>query len=105
MADGQTGGAAGVAAVGQHGDLLADTLALDERRRVQHLLHARAALRALVADDQRHAGLQSIVEDDLDGLLLGFDDQCRSTEGPNLLRYAGGLHHAAVRGEVAAQHG
>ena len=105
MADGQTGGAAGIAAVGQHGDLLADTLALDERRWVQHLLHARAALRALVTDDQRHTGLQSVVEDDLDGLFLGFDDQCRSTEGPNLLRHTGGLHHAAVRGEVATQHG
>ena len=26
-------------------------------------------------------------------------------EGPNLLRHTGGLHHAAVRGEVATQHG
>jgi len=103
--DGQTRGAAGVATVGEHGDLLADALALDEGRRVQHLLHARAALRTLVTNHQRHAGLQRVVEDHLDGLLLRIDHQCRSAELPDLLRHARGLDDAAVGSEVAAQHG
>ena len=105
MPDGQTRGAAGVATVGEHGDLLADALALDEGRRVQHLLHARAALRTLVTNHQRHAGLQRVVEDHLDGLLLRIDHQCRSAELPDLLRHARGLDDAAVGSEVAAQHG
>ena len=104
MADGQTGGTAGVATVGEHGDLFADALALDEGGRVQHFLHARAALRTLVTNHKRHARLQGVVQNDLDGLLLGVDHQSRSAELPDLRRHTGGLDHAAVGGQIAAQH-
>ena len=57
VADGQAGGAAGEAAVGDQRARLAQAAALEERRRVEHLLHARAALRALVADDHDVARL------------------------------------------------
>ena len=105
MADRQARGAARIAAVGDQCDVLAYALAFDERGRVEHLLHARAALRSLITDDECLTWFQRVVENDLDRLLLRFDDERGTTELPDLLRHTCGLHHGAIRGEVAAQHG
>ena len=52
MADAEAARAAGEAAVGDQRDLLADALAVERRGGRQHLAHAGAAARALVADDE-----------------------------------------------------
>ena len=54
----QAGGAAGEAAVGDQRAGLAEALRLQVAGRVQHLLHAGAAARALVADHHHVAGLR-----------------------------------------------
>ena len=51
VADHQAAGRAGEAAVGDQRDALAEALADDRRRHLEHLPHAGAAGRALVADD------------------------------------------------------
>src|SRR5699024_11147095 len=51
VADGQSRSTTGEAAISDQGTCLAQTGALQEGSRVQHLLHARATSRALVADD------------------------------------------------------
>ena len=79
--------------------------ALEERGRVQHLLHPGPAGRPLVAHHQHVAGLDLLGQDDRDRLLLALHDPRRALEAPDVLRDAGGLDHRAVRGDVAAQHG
>ena len=88
VADGCAAGRTGETAVGDERNRGIQLHAGQRRGRVEHLAHARTALRAFVTDDQSHARLQRVVEDDLDGLLLGFDDQRRSAERPDLLRHA-----------------
>src|SRR5690554_7629866 len=51
VADGESGGAAGEAPVGEQRARLAEPLRLQVGGRVEHLLHARPAAGALVADD------------------------------------------------------
>ena len=97
--------AAGEPAVRDQRAHLAQPGALEERRRVQHLLHPRPAGRALVAHDEHVARLDLLGEDDRHGLLLALDDPRRALEVPQLLGDARGLDHRAVRGDVAAQHG
>jgi hypothetical protein len=77
--------------------------ALEVGGRVQHLLHARAALGALVAHDDDVAGDDLPAEDHLDGLVLALGDLRRDREGPLMLGDAGRLDDAAVHGEVAVQ--
>ena len=70
----------------------------------QHLAHARAALRALVADDDDGAGLDRAGEDRVERGLLAVEDP----GGPGELRIlveAGDLHDAALRGERAREDG
>src|SRR5690554_1080852 len=98
-------GAAGEPAVGDQGAHLAQTAALEEARRVQHLLHARTALGALVADDHHVTGLHRLVEDAVDRFLLAFEHLGRAAEGPQFLVDSRGLDDRAVRGEVAFEHG
>ncbi len=76
-------------------------MSADCRRHLQHLAHARAALRAFVANDQHVAGL------DLAGLhggktfLFAIEDARRTA----MLHTVGGgnLHHAALGREIAFQ--
>ena len=55
VADGEAARTAGEASVGEEGAGLAEVTALEVRGRVEHFLHAGAALRAFVADDD-HVG-------------------------------------------------
>src|SRR5690625_1848999 len=70
VANGQTRGTTGEAAIGNQGACLAQTGALEEGGRVQHLLHARASSWALVADDDDITSLHFALEDDGDGFFL-----------------------------------
>ena len=65
MADAEPRGSARKAAVGQQGAGLAQALALEERRRVQHFLHAGSALGALVHDHHHVAGLDPVGQNGL----------------------------------------
>src|SRR5699024_11222732 len=80
VADGDAAGAPGEPAVGDQGAGLPELAALEERRGVEHLLHAGTALRALVADDHHVPGLHRLFEDLLDRLLLRVADHRRSEE-------------------------
>ena len=103
MPDAQARGPAGEAAIGDERALRAEPGALEVGGRVEHLLHAGSALRALVADDDDVALLDLLREDHLDGLLLGLGDPRRTGEVPLVLGHAGGLDDAAVGGEVARE--
>src|SRR5581483_6867014 len=103
VADRETRGAAGEAAVGDQRTLLTQTETLDVRGRVEHLLHTRPTLRALVPDHDDVAGLDPLGEDAGDRVVLGFEDDRGPGERQAVVRDAGGLDDAAVRGNVARQ--
>src|SRR5438093_12747687 len=89
------------AAVGQERDLLAQTLADQRRGDAQHLAHARAAARALVADDDHVARLDRAPGDGGHRVLLTLEDARGAAVGRALV--PGHLHHAALGREVALQ--
>ena len=82
---------------------LAQSAALEERRRIEHLLHARSALRPFVADHHDVARLtRACARIVSTASSCDSHDDGRAREGPDRLVDARGLHHAAVDGEVAA---
>ena len=100
VADHQAAGRAGEAAVGDHRDALAEALADDRRRHLEHLAHAGAAGRALVAD-----------HDDVAGLICwsltarkqsSSDSKTRAGPVCWVALGAGELDHRPLGGEVAA---
>src|SRR5690625_4744381 len=103
VADGQTRGTTGEAAVGDQGTCLAQTGALEEGSRVHHLLHARAASRTLIADDDDIASLDFALQNDGDCFFLGLDNASRALEVPQVFFDTSGLNDGAIRCEVAAQ--
>ena len=84
--------------------LFARAHARDRRGRREHLAHARAALRALVADDDDVAGDDPAAEDRLDRVLLGVEDARRAGVHAHLGGHRRLLDDRAVGREVAAQH-
>ena len=70
---------------------------------MEHLLHARAAGRAFIANDHHVARLNFLVQDYRYGLFLGFDHTSRSREGPQLFIDARCLHDGTVWSQVSAQ--
>src|SRR5690606_27024229 len=105
VTDGQARRATGETAVGEQGAGLAQALGLQVAGRVEHFLHARAALRTFVADDHDIAGFHLVAEDALDRAVLALEHLGGAFEYVDRLVDAGGLHHAAVEGDVAVQHG
>src|SRR5207247_2203397 len=89
------------AAVGEESDLLAQALADQRRGDAQHLAHAGAAARALVADDDHVARLDRAPGDGGHRVLLALEDARRTAVGRALV--AGHLHYAALGGEVAPE--
>src|SRR5699024_11512891 len=74
MADRNSRASTGETAVGHEGTHLAEAEALQIRRRVQHLLHARTAGGTFVEHDDTITGLDLLFEDELDRGFLAFDD-------------------------------
>ena len=72
---------------------------------IEHLLHARAALGALVADDHHIAGHHIATQDAGHGVFLALEDLGLARELQDALVHARRLHDAAVLGQVARQHG
>ena len=82
-------------------DVLAEAGALDRAGDGEHLAHARAALRALVADDDDVAGLERALGDGVHRALLAVEDPGGALEDVGV--EAGGLHDRALGRERAAQ--
>ena len=78
VADHQPAGRAREAPVGQQRDLLAEALADDRRRDLEHLAHSGAAGWALVADHDDVAGLDLLVLDGAKAVLLGLEHPRRA---------------------------
>ena len=77
---------------------------LDVTCGIEHLLHARSALGSFVSDDDTVAALHTSTQNALAGIFLRVEHHGRSLEVPQALIYTGGLHHAAVLGNVAKEH-
>jgi hypothetical protein len=105
MADRQAGGAAGEAAIGDQRAGLAEALRLQIAGRIEHFLHAGAAARPFVADDDDIAGLDLVGQDRLDAGVLAFEHPGRAGEFQDRFIDARGLHDTAVERQVAFQHG
>src|SRR5215472_3528162 len=86
-------------AVGDQRAGAAEAPALQVAGRVQHLLHAGAAARALVPDDHDVARADRAAQYPLDRVLLALEDLGRPGELVQFPRHARGLHDRAVRRE------
>jgi len=102
IADAHAAGRAGKASVGDEGNVLAHALAIDQRGDTQHLAHAGAANRALIADDQHVAGGIFAVAHGVDAMFLVLEH----ARGPfeHQIPEAGHLDHGAIGAKVALQH-
>ena len=101
MADAEAARRAGEAPVGDQRDLVAHALAVKRRGGRQHLAHAGAAARALVADDEHVAFLVVLVLHRLEAGLLAVEAARRA--GELQVRHAGDLHDRAFGREVALE--
>src|SRR5262245_10575489 len=72
MADAESAGGTGEAAVGDQRHLVAHSLAIDRRRSCQHLAHAWPAARTFVADDEDIAVAVFALRDGLIGVFLAI---------------------------------
>src|SRR5690625_1313547 len=97
VADTQSGGPAGEPAVGEEQDVLAEARALDCAGDREHLAHPRAALGALVADDDDVAGLDGAVLQGVHRGPLALEDAGGALE--DVLVEAGRLHDGALGGQ------
>ena len=93
---------AGEAAVGEQRDRVAQALADERRRDGEHLAHAGAAARPLVADHDHVVRPRSAPAVTA---AIASSSHSNTRAGPAVARalVAGDLHDAALRGEVAAQ--
>src|SRR5947208_11047471 len=90
------------APIGDQGDLFAHALADQRAGRRQHLAHAGAALRPLVADDDDVALLVGAFADRLERVLLAVETARRPGELQPF--HAGNLYDSPLRREVALEH-
>jgi hypothetical protein len=103
MADAKTRGGAGEPAIGDERDIRADPGPLDSGGHGDHLRHAGATHRALVADDHDVAAFDPAGKDCLHCRLFVVEYSCFAIEGDVI--QASGLHHSAIRGEGAPENG
>ena len=104
MSDGQPGRAAGEPAVGDQCAGFAQALGLEITGGVQHFLHARAAPRPLVADNNHSARADPVFKDIGYRGFLAFADMRRAGKRQDAVVHARGFYHAAVLCDVAKQH-
>src|SRR5215472_9327278 len=101
MADAQPAGRTGKPSVGDERDLAAHALAIERRGGGEHLTHARAALGALVADDQHVALFELAHLYGRETRLLAVKTARRA--GELELLQTGHFHNRTVRGEISLQ--
>ena len=104
VADGQAGSATGEAAVGQEGTGFAQTFGFQVRSRVQHFLHARAAFRAFVADDDDIACHDLVAQNAFYCIFLAFKYAGAAGKFEDALVHACGFHYATALGDIAEQY-
>ena len=104
MADGQAGSTAGETAVGQKGAFFAQTFGFQVRSRVEHFLHARAAFRAFVADDDDVASYDLVAQNAFDCVFLAFKHAGAAGKFEDALVHACGFHHATAFGDITEQY-
>src|SRR5580698_6193134 len=102
MSDHEAVAAAGEAAVGDEGDLVTKAPSHDGARRGQHLAHAGAPARPLVADHNDVTSAHAAGEDRLGGAFLALEYPRPALEALALL--AGDLGHRALGCQVPVQH-
>src|SRR5690606_35016859 len=71
---------------------------------IEHFLHPRSALGALIADHDHVAFAHLPGEDRGDRIVLALDHLGRAAELEDLLVHPGGLHDTAIEGDVAVEH-
>ena len=103
VADGEAGGAAGEAAIGEQRAGFAQPHGFQVAGRVKHFLHPRAASGAFVADDDDVARLHFALQDAFDGGVLAFVNDGGAGEAVDAFVHAGGFDDAAVFGDVAVE--
>ena len=81
----------------------AQTFGFQVGSRVQHFLHARAAFRTFVADDDDIACHDLVAQNAFDGGFLAFKHAGAAGEFEDALVHTCGFHHAAAFGDVAEQ--
>ena len=101
VAHGEAARSAGEAAVGDDGGTRD---ALHDLGDAVELLHAGAAHRALVADDDSGAGSDLVLVVGLEALLLAVEAHGRAVEGVLVGRHGRGLDERALGGQVAVEH-
>src|SRR5215470_2688168 len=101
MSDDEAVTAPGEAPVGDERHFGTETAPHERARRAEHLAHARAPARALVADDDDVARLDAPREDRLGRALLAVEDPRAAGEVIALL--ARELGHGSVRSQVAVE--
>src|SRR3990172_8082423 len=101
MADAKAARGAREAAIGDERHLVAHALAVDRRRGRQHLAHAGAAPRSLIADDDHVAFLVALGAYRGEGVLLAVEAAGGTPEFQPL--HAGDLDDGAIGSERAAQ--
>ena len=104
VADRQPRRTAREAAIGQQRAFLAQPHRLQVAGRIQHLLHARPALRPLVTDDHHLARHHLAGQNAAHRLFLALVHPCPAGELQDAFVHPGRLHDAAVLGQVALQH-
>src|SRR5690606_26544101 len=105
VADGQPGSTAGETTIGEQRTGFAQAFGFQVRGWVEHFLHARAAFRTFVANDDDVAFLHFVGEDAAYRTVLAFIDFRGAFEDVDRLIHTGGLHHAAIHGDIAVKHG
>src|SRR5690606_16715376 len=105
VADGQPGSTAGETTIGEQRTGFAQAFGFQVRGWVEHFLHARAAFRTFVANDDDVAFLHFVGEDAAYRTVLAFIDFRGAFEDVDRLIHTGSLHHAAIHGDVAVKHG
>ena len=104
MTDAKSTGSTAETAVCNQCTFLAHVHALDIRRGVQHLLHARTSLGTFVRDDDTVTFLYLAAQDTLAGILLRVKHDSRTFEMPQLRSHTCRLYDTSVLGNVTEQH-
>ena len=104
VADTQARSAAGETPISHQRANLAEAFGFEIAGGIQHLLHARPAARAFVADHDDIARDDFVAEDRFDRRILRFKNLRRTSELVNARVYACGFEDAAVLRDIAVQH-
>ena len=105
MADGEAGGAAGEAAIGEQRAGFAQSHRFQVAGRVEHFLHSGAAPGPFVADDDNVARFHFALQDAFHGGVLAFVNDGFASEFEDAFVHPGGFDDAAVFGDIAVEDG